>query len=74
MTALLALGIVMLFSAKMGHSGEKFLTQQAIWCGIGFVVFLVATFIDYRALRPFTWILLLVALVLLAIYLTKLAI
>jgi len=66
---LLAFGIVILFSAKMGSTGEKYLIQQSIWCGIGLVVFLVTMRIDYRALRPFTWILLLIAMALLALVL-----
>lgn len=69
MAALLAFGIVMLFSAKMGPTGEKFLIQQSIWCGIGLVVFVVVALIDYRALRPFTWFLLVLSMVLLALVL-----
>jgi cell division protein FtsW len=69
MTSLLAFGLVMLFSAQMTSNPDvhNILIKQSIWCGIGLVVFLVMILIDYRALRPLTWFLLLLALVLLAL-------
>jgi cell division protein FtsW len=69
MTSLVAFGLVMLFSAQMTSNADvhNILIKQSIWCGIGLVVFLVMMLIDYRALRPLTWFLLLLALVLLAL-------
>lgn len=69
MAALMALGIVMLFSAKMGPTGEKYLIQQSIWCGVGLVMFFITMSINYRALRPFTWLLLALTMILLVLVL-----
>lgn len=53
--ALLALGLVMLYSATMTHGGIHELTMQCIWCGIGFVFCVVATAFDYKWLKKFAW-------------------
>jgi cell division protein FtsW len=54
--ALLALGLVMLFSASTGQPQANYLVMQPIWCGIGLLA--CATFAsgDYRWLKRFDWI------------------
>ncbi len=55
-TALLALGMVMLFSASTGQVETKYLTMQPIWCGLGFVVCWLVASADYRWLKKFPWV------------------
>ena len=64
--ALLALGLVMLYSASMTQEGERFLIKQSIFAGIGLVACFTAAAIDYRHLRKFVWPALAIACVLLA--------
>ena len=52
---LLALGIVMLYSAGMAQTGARYLTMQLYWAGLGIVVCFVATAIDYRWLKKIAW-------------------
>lgn len=63
--ALLALGMVMLFSSSMAQSGPRFLLMQLVWCAIGLGLCLAATLIDYRRLKKFAWPLFGLAIVLL---------
>jgi cell division protein FtsW len=63
---LLALGLVMLYSASMTQEGERFLIKQSIFAGIGLVACFTAAAIDYRHLRKFVWPALAIACVLLA--------
>lgn len=53
--ALLALGLVMLYSATMTHGGARELMMQSIWCAIGFVFCVTATALDYKWLKKFAW-------------------
>jgi cell division protein FtsW len=53
--ALLALGIVMLYSSSMAQAGTRFLLMQLVWCAIGLGLCLAATLIDYRWLKKFAW-------------------
>jgi cell division protein FtsW len=69
--ALLALGMVMLYSSSMTQVGARYLIMQLIWCGLGLVSCLVAASIDYRILKKFAWPLFILALVLLAAVLEK---
>jgi cell division protein FtsW len=46
--ALLALGMVMLYSSSMTQVGAHYLLMQLIWCGLGLVGCIVAACIDYR--------------------------
>jgi len=46
--ALLALGMVMLFSASMTQKGTHYLGLQLRWCVLGLVVCAVAAWMDYR--------------------------
>jgi cell division protein FtsW len=53
--ALLALGMVMLYSSGMGAGGAGFLRLQSIWCGLGLVACGCAMAVDYRILKKFVW-------------------
>lgn len=65
MASLLAFGLVMLFSATMGLKEENYLLKQSIWCGLGLVMFVITMLIDYRSLRPFSWVFLVLSIILL---------
>lgn len=66
--ALLALGLVMLYSSSMSQVGAHYLMLQLIWCAFGFVFCVAATTLDYQLLRKFAWpIFLLAVLLLLAV-------
>jgi cell division protein FtsW len=51
--ALLALGMVVLYSAKMTQSGTHYLAMQLVWAVIGLVAGFAAASMDYRKLREF---------------------
>jgi cell division protein FtsW len=53
--ALLALGMVMLYSSGMGEVGARYLVMQSIWCGLGLVACGCALAIDYRILKKLVW-------------------
>ena len=53
--ALLALGMVMLFSASTGQPQANYLIMQPIWCGLGLFGCLVAASGDYRWLKKYRW-------------------
>jgi cell division protein FtsW len=61
--ALLALGVVMLYSSAMGPNGERQLVLQVMWCGLGVAVCAAATLADYRWLKRHLWWMLLIAAV-----------
>ena len=67
--ALLALGMVMLYSASMTQVGPHYLMMQLIWCGLGLVVCMVMALADYTLLRKFAWPILAFAVVLLVLVL-----
>ena len=50
-SALLALGLVMLYSATMFHREGAFWGSQVLWCCIGLVVCLGAAMADYQVLK-----------------------
>ena len=50
-SALLARGLVMLYSATMFHRGGAFWGSQVLWCCIGLVVCLGAAVADYQVLK-----------------------
>ena len=55
-TALIALGMVMLISASTGLSvTPKYLLLQPIWCILGFVACWVASMGDYRWFKKHSW-------------------
>jgi cell division protein FtsW len=67
--ALLALGMVMLYSSSMAQVGTRYLVMQLIWCGLGLVACVAATLTDYKFLAKFWWLLLGVAVVALVLVL-----
>ncbi len=66
---LLALGMVMLYSAGMATDGARYLTMQLVWGGLGLGVCFAATSIDYRILQRFALPLFIGTLVLLVLVL-----
>ncbi len=69
--ALLALGMVMLYSSTMTKFGAQLLLMQLVWGTLGVGCCVAATVIDYRWLRKAAWPLLGIAVVLLALVLLK---
>lgn len=67
--ALIALGLVMLYSASMTEKGARLLIRQSQWLGLGLVAGLVAALVDYRRLRQHAWLLLLIAVTMLGLVL-----
>lgn len=63
---LLVLGIVMLVSASTGQQEARYLIMQPIWAGVGLAALLVAASGDYRWIKRFWWVLLILAVLLLA--------
>ena len=53
--ALLALGMVMLYSASMTQVGPHYLMMQLIWCGLGLASCVTMALLDYAWLKKFTW-------------------
>jgi cell division protein FtsW len=53
--ALLALGMVMLYSSSMTQVGAHYLVRQLVWCVIGLFCCVVATWADYRWLKKMAW-------------------
>jgi len=53
--SLLALGMVMLFSASTGQPEANYLVMQPIWCAIGLTACLTVAAGDYRWLRKYWW-------------------
>ncbi|MGA9777583.1 MAG: putative lipid II flippase FtsW [Limisphaerales bacterium] len=70
--ALLALGLVMLYSSSMSQVGAHYLMLQLIWCAFGFVLCVAATTLDYQWLKKAAWPLFIIAVVLLALVLLPL--
>lgn len=68
-SALLSLGIVMLYSSKMGQQGEHFLLMQLAWCGLGLIGCALAACLDYNHLKKISWVLILFSIFLLIIVL-----
>jgi cell division protein FtsW len=65
--ALLALGLVMLYSSSMTQIGAHDLMTQLVWCVVGFVFCVAATALDYQLLKKIAWPVFILALVLLAL-------
>jgi cell division protein FtsW len=55
--ALLALGLVMLYSSSMTQVGAHYLVMQCIWCAFGFALCVTATAFDYQLLKKYAWLL-----------------
>ena len=56
--ALIALGLVMLYSASMTEAGHRMLVKQSQWLCLGGFACIVATLVDYRLLRKYSWVIL----------------
>ncbi len=69
--ALLALGMVMLYSSSMAQVGARYLVMQLVWCGLGLIMCVTAAVLDYRLLKRVAWPLLAVAVVLLTLVLER---
>jgi cell division protein FtsW len=69
--ALLALGMVMLYSASMAQVGARYLMMQFVWCVLGLVACVAATLFDYRRLRQWWWLILGVGVLMLILVLEK---
>jgi len=67
--ALLALGLVMLYSSSVAQVGTRYLMMQLIWCAFGFVLCVTATALDYQLLKKLAWPIFIVALILLLLVL-----
>jgi len=67
--ALLALGMVMLYSSSMAQVGARYLVMQLVWCGLGLAACAATSLLDYRHLKKVWWLLLAVALAMLALVL-----
>ena len=65
--ALLALGMVMLYSSSMAQVGAHYLVKQLVGCAIGTVLCVMAAALDYRRLKKFAWPLFALAVVLLVL-------
>ncbi|MSU58080.1 MAG: putative lipid II flippase FtsW [Pedosphaera sp.] len=70
--ALLALGMVMLYSSSMTQVGPHYLLMQLIWCALGLAICVTATVMDYRHLKKIVWPMFIVAIVLLLLVLVPL--
>ena len=69
--ALLALGMVMLYSSSMAQVGAHYLAMQLVWCVLGLVACVVTTMVDYRQLKRIWWVPLGIAVLMLALVLNK---
>jgi cell division protein FtsW len=70
--ALLALGLVMLYSSSMTQVGAQYLKLQLVWCVLGFVLCVTATSLDYEVFKKAAWPMFFLALVLLVLVLLPL--
>ncbi len=69
-TALMALGLVMLYSSGMAdRGGSRDFVMQLAWCGLGVAACAGAATLDYRLWKKFTWPLFGAAVILLALVL-----
>jgi cell division protein FtsW len=69
--ALLALGMVMLYSSSMAQVGARYLMMQLVWCVLGLTACVATTMVDYRQLKKVWWVLFSVAIVMLVLVLNK---
>ncbi len=67
--ALLALGMVMLYSSSMADKGTHYLTMQLLWCSLGLAGCVTTASMDYRWFKKHAWLLFAVAVVLLVLVL-----
>jgi len=55
-SGLLALGMVMLYSSSMVQKGAHYLMLQGMWCGAGLLACVAAALCDYRWIKKFDWV------------------
>jgi cell division protein FtsW len=67
--ALLALGMVMLYSSSMTQVGARYLVMQLVWCALGLVLCVASASMNYQLLKKFAWPLFTAAVLLLALVL-----
>ena len=67
--ALLALGLVMLYSSSVTQVGTHYLMMQLIWCAFGFTLCVAATALDYQLLKKIAAPIFILALLLLLLVL-----
>ena len=67
--ALLALGLVMLYSSSVTQVGGHYLMMQLIWCAFGFILCVTATALDYQLLKKIAAPIFILALLLLLLVL-----
>jgi cell division protein FtsW len=67
--ALLALGMVMLYSSSMTQVGAHYLLMQLLWCALGLGLCVTAAALDYRLLKRAAWPLFGLAVILLVLVL-----
>jgi tellurite resistance protein TehA-like permease len=72
--ALLALGMVMLYSSSMTQVGARYLIMQSIWCVLGLAACVIAAVLDYRLLKRFAWPAFIFAVVMLALVLENIGV
>ncbi len=65
--ALLALGMVMLYSSSMTQVGARYLVMQLIWCALGLILCVTAASMDYQLLKKLAWPLFAIAVLLLVL-------
>jgi cell division protein FtsW len=65
--ALLALGMVMLYSSSMAEFGARYLVKQLVGCAVGIGLCVTAAALDYRSLKKFAWPLFALAVLLLVL-------
>jgi len=53
--ALLALGMVMLYSSSMTQVGAHYLVMQLVWCTLGLVLCVAAASMDYQLMKKAAW-------------------
>jgi cell division protein FtsW len=69
--ALLALGLVMLYSSMMTtQAGVHDLLTQLVWCALGFGLCVTAAYFDYQILKKLAWPVFISGLILLALVFT----
>jgi cell division protein FtsW len=69
--ALLALGMVMLYSSSMTQVGARYLARQLVWCLFGLAACVAMTVVDYRQLKKVWWVLFSIAIVMLVLVLNR---
>jgi cell division protein FtsW (lipid II flippase) len=69
--ALLALGMVMLYSSSMAQVGARYVTMQLVWCVLGLAACVATTMVDYRRLKKVWWVLFGLAILMLVLVLNK---